>query len=73
MRLFNGISDWRAARKEKWISKMESQGKCPDCRGYGIEPLPMTDMGFTQIFDCPSCNGSGLYSDWAEAMQQEIE
>ncbi|MFC4617643.1 methionine aminopeptidase [Camelliibacillus cellulosilyticus] len=66
MNVFNAYSNWRAGRQEKHRSKMEALGKCPDCRGRGF--LTLYDYEYAAPFDCPSCDGSGLYSDW-EAKQ----
>jgi DnaJ-class molecular chaperone len=71
MGLFNAISVWKQANDEKRISKMESQGTCPDCHGRGFSPLFSEFVDFTAyVDDCHSCNGSGLFSAWAETKQR---
>ncbi|WP_146811815.1 MULTISPECIES: methionine aminopeptidase [Aneurinibacillus] len=66
MRLFNVLFEWKAALYEKKIAKMQAQGKCPDCNGIGANPLIMHEFAYIDRYDCPGCNGSGLFSDWAK-------
>jgi len=67
MRIFNSINQWNKERMEKKISTMQAQGKCPTCSGRGIDyPLGFHDFYYPSVMDCPGCNGSGLFSDWAE-------
>jgi DnaJ-class molecular chaperone len=74
MGLFNAISEWRQANYEKKITKMRSQGTCPDCYGRGFNSMPLSDIaGMTSyVDDCHGCNGSGLFADWAVTNQQQI-
>ncbi|WP_234396850.1 methionine aminopeptidase [Bacillus massiliglaciei] len=65
MGLFSSISAWNAARAEKHRVKMEERGFCPDCNGRGYSPFVPTEYHFSDIYDCPGCNGSGKYEDWA--------
>lgn len=65
MGLFSGISAWNANRIEKHRAKMEAKGLCPDCYGRGYSPFVPTEYHFADIDDCPGCNGSGTYADWA--------
>jgi DnaJ-class molecular chaperone len=70
MVFFNAISEWKKASHEKKISKMRSQGTCPDCRGRGFIPMFSEFVEFsTYADDCHGCNGSGLFTDWAETNQ----
>lgn len=64
MNLFQSISDWKAAKNEKHRVKMESLGKCPDCHGKGF--IPAYVEVYSPIFNCSSCNGSGMYEDWEQ-------
>ncbi|WP_246483970.1 methionine aminopeptidase [Heyndrickxia vini] len=64
--LFNTFQEWKANRYEEKIAKMESKGICPDCYGKGINSLALSEFYVTNVFDCPGCNGSGLFSDWSE-------
>lgn len=67
MQFFNTISNWKDERYEKYKARMKSQGNCPDCCGRGL--IPSTSALSTlhiAPYDCPGCNGSGLYSDWLE-------
>ncbi|GGE39833.1 hypothetical protein GCM10011391_18300 [Pullulanibacillus camelliae] len=59
---FNKFSEWNTARQEKHRSEMETLGLCPDCNGRGF--IPVSGLEYTQPFDCPGCNGTGLYSEW---------
>ncbi|WP_047153468.1 hypothetical protein [Aneurinibacillus tyrosinisolvens] len=69
MGFFNAISNWKAAKYEKKIAEMQSQGICPDCYGRGFNPLLLHEFLYTNLYDCPGCNGSGLFADWAQATQ----
>lgn len=67
MRLLQSINEWNKGRVEKKNSAMQAQGKCPTCYGRGIDyPLGFHDFYYPSVTDCPGCNGSGLYSDWAK-------
>jgi DnaJ-class molecular chaperone len=70
LRFLNALSEWKTARYEKKISEMRSQGICPDCHGKGFHSLPLNEFLYTDVYDCPGCNGSGLFSDWSETNQQ---
>lgn len=73
MGFFNALSVWKQANDEKRISKMRSQGTCPVCRGRGFNPMLSEFVAFTtHVDDCHGCNGSGLFSVWAEANQHQI-
>jgi len=50
--------------KAKKLAKMKSKDKCPDCRGNGYQAFAGSDFFITEPYDCPACNGSGLYSVW---------
>ena len=65
MGLFSGISAWNANRIEKHRTKMEEKGLCPECYGRGYTSFVPTEYHFSDIHDCPGCNGSGTYMDWA--------
>lgn len=67
--IFNTIQEWNKNRYEKRITAMELKGKCPDCNGKGINTLALNEFYVTNVYDCPGCNGSGSYSDWAENNQ----
>lgn len=71
MRFFDALREWRAARYEQNIARMREQGKCPDCRGNGISPLPLHELAYVTLYDCPGCSGSGLYADWAATNEQQ--
>lgn len=63
MGLLNSFTNWKTERYEKHLNDMQGLGKCPDCRGRGFT-IPYS--AYTTAYECPGCNGSGLYSDWAE-------
>ncbi|PTY76650.1 methionine aminopeptidase [Heyndrickxia sporothermodurans] len=63
MGIFNALSNWKTERYERHIEEMHDLGKCPDCRGRGFT-LPLN--AYAAVYECPGCNGSGLYSDWSE-------
>ncbi|ERI07488.1 hypothetical protein HMPREF0083_04432 [Aneurinibacillus aneurinilyticus ATCC 12856] len=67
---FNAISEWKTARYEKKIAEMKEQGKCPDCRGRGFNPVMLPEFYYMNNYDCPGCNGSGLFSDWAQGNER---
>jgi excinuclease UvrABC ATPase subunit len=56
------FTDWYHAYKEKHISKMKEQGKCPVCRGHGFSTITSPYTGNT--IDCHLCDGTGLYAEW---------
>jgi DnaJ-class molecular chaperone len=72
MGLMNAVDQWKMARHDKHISKMETQDKCPDCSGKGFQTYVTSSDYF--VYDnsskCPGCNGSGMYSDWADQILQ---
>ncbi|MCI1763221.1 hypothetical protein [Heyndrickxia oleronia] len=47
------------------LANMESKGFCPDCRGKGINHLALSEYYYSTSIECPGCNGSGTYTDWA--------
>lgn len=61
--MFNAISEWLDQRYKKYVNKMEEEGLCPTCRGKGFN-LSGSEYFYTASYDCASCNGSGLFSDW---------
>ncbi|PLT31887.1 methionine aminopeptidase [Peribacillus deserti] len=70
MGLFSKFSEWNHARQEKFLSEMEALGSCPDCRGRGFNSYTPNEFYYSNVYDCPGCNGSGLYSDWAESQAE---
>ncbi|MDG5786711.1 methionine aminopeptidase [Evansella sp. AB-P1] len=64
MGLFSAISEWRTQQYEKRISKMESKGICPDCRGKGFNMFANEYYYSPAYFECSGCNGSGSFQDW---------
>lgn len=69
MGLLNRFSQWQNDRYQKRVAEMQSKGLCPDCRGSGLSMLALNEFLHTNFYDCPGCNGSGLYSDWEETNQ----
>lgn len=67
-KITNKVSEWNAAQYEKKINTNRDKGTCPDCYGRGFY---IVDAFFDPT--CPSCNGSGSFSDWAETTQQQLE
>ncbi|MEB2491147.1 methionine aminopeptidase [Peribacillus frigoritolerans] len=72
MGLFNTISAWNATRIEKHRASMEEKGLCPDCYGRGYSSFVPTEYHFSDIHDCPGCNGTGAYADWAAMNGQQM-
>lgn len=68
MGLLKTFNNWRSARQENFISNMSLQNKCPDCRGkgYNIYPAASEFIPYDNTYDCPGCNGSGLFTDWSQ-------
>ncbi|RSL30873.1 methionine aminopeptidase [Salibacterium salarium] len=66
MNLWQWWSDWRTSARNNKIEAMQQQGKCPDCRGRGIQLVP-NEYYYTDPLSCPGCEGSGLFSDWENA------
>lgn len=72
MEIFNKIthkiSEWNTARNEKRININRDKGTCPDCSGKGFDPMIYSGGTFIDpnFVYCPSCNGTGSFSDWAE-------
>ncbi len=56
------IKGWYHAYKEKHVAQMKELGKCPVCHGSGFTTIPSPYTANT--FDCHTCNGTGLYSEW---------
>lgn len=72
MRWFQALSDWRTSMYEKKIAKMEQQGRCPDCRGFGYIPSMISEMnymGSLDPYECPGCQGSGQFEQWKESQE----
>ncbi|ALC81539.1 MULTISPECIES: hypothetical protein [Bacillus] len=67
MKLFTFLSDWFHAQHAKHVNKMKAEGKCPACRGTAHISFISPFEGHSVV--CPSCNGSGLYSDWEEIQE----
>ncbi|SDZ55847.1 hypothetical protein SAMN05421736_11728 [Evansella caseinilytica] len=65
MGLFSAISDWKTARYEKKVAIAKAEGKCPDCNGRGFHTIANEYMYAASYYDCPGCEGSGSYDDWA--------
>ncbi|MDC3412139.1 methionine aminopeptidase [Aquibacillus sp. 3ASR75-11] len=62
MGLFQSFSNWRAAKYQQKVANAEENGFCPDCGGQGFSTF--ANEHFYTTYDCPSCNGSGLFSEW---------
>jgi hypothetical protein len=72
MGLFSSIYTWKQASDERRITKMKAQGSCPACNGRGFNPMFTGFVGYSTYVDqCHGCNGSGLFSVWAETNHQE--
>ncbi|RXT15414.1 methionine aminopeptidase [Ammoniphilus sp. CFH 90114] len=69
MGLIQAFIDWKNANHERKVSEMGAQGKCPDCFGRGFNPVMLSGFYYTSVLDCPGCNGSGLFTDWAESKE----
>jgi len=69
MGLLSTVSNWVAARYEKNKAEMEALGLCPDCNGKGFNSFNIYEYYYTNPLDCPSCNGTGSYTDWLETNQ----
>jgi DnaJ-class molecular chaperone len=68
MGLWDAITQWQASRYEKHVSKMEAEGKCPDCYGKGFNISVVSEYAYyTDSNECPGCNGSGSFADWNSA------
>lgn len=66
----SALSNWQSQRFEKHRSKMEEQGKCPDCNGRGFA-FPSAAIDVMGPEPCPGCNGTGLYSDWVDKQDDQ--
>jgi excinuclease UvrABC ATPase subunit len=66
MGFWDGLREWQKQRYEKKVENMRMQGKCPECRGAGINFIhgPM-EYVYNDLLDCESCNGTGMFTDWA--------
>mgnify|MGYP001163251106 FL=1 len=75
MRLFHSIAQWRKAQYEKKLAKMREEGKCPVCHGHGFNYYIFSEFIHIdpQHGYCPGCNGSGLFSDWADLSQNPMD
>lgn len=69
MGLLNAFNEWRTTRQENHVSRMKENNKCPDCYGRGFLVYPANEYIYSNSFDCPGCNGSGLYNDWENISQ----
>ena len=71
----NSILEWSQANHDKKIAKMKEHGKCPDCKGVGINAFALYDyyvgFGAYDYNHCLGCNGSGSFSDWEALWQQK--
>ncbi|MBU8905943.1 hypothetical protein [Desertibacillus haloalkaliphilus] len=68
MGLFKMIKRWQEAMYKRKLVKARAKGICPDCRGFGYDPLMLQDH-FTlnaKDFDCVGCKGTGSYTEWAK-------
>lgn len=66
MGLLNAFNEWKNTRYEKHVSHMKDENKCPECYGRGFLIYPANEFVYlSNPFDCPGCNGSGLYSEWS--------
>ncbi|HJV16566.1 MAG TPA: methionine aminopeptidase [Bacillales bacterium] len=68
MGLIQSYNQWLETRHQNHIANMQSQGKCPDCNGRGFTVYPYNEFAYYSSFECPGCQGSGLFSAW-EQMQ----
>ncbi|XJZ28756.1 methionine aminopeptidase [Bacillota bacterium Lsc_1132] len=66
MGLVNSYNQWKENRQQNFLNKMKDQGKCPDCYGKGYTVYPYNEFAYFNSFECPGCQGSGLYSDWEQ-------
>lgn len=67
MGLLDAYQNWKESRYENHVNNMKSQNKCPDCYGKGFHSFPVNEfVYYSNPYDCPGCNGSGLYSDWEQ-------
>lgn len=67
MGLFSKLVQWREDRYEKRVADMQVKGLCPDCRGSGLSTLALNEFLHTNFYDCPGCNGTGLFSEWEDS------
>ncbi len=67
--LFNQVNSWMKARNERRLADMEAKGICPDCYGKGYNTYALNEFTYSNLYDCPGCSGSGLYTDWAQNNQ----
>ncbi|HJV44743.1 MAG TPA: methionine aminopeptidase [Bacillota bacterium] len=66
MGIWDGFREWRKDRYEKKIETMRLQGKCPECQGTGLTNFyGVMEPIYTDQLDCESCNGTGMFADWA--------
>lgn len=63
--LFNVITNWSAKRIEKKVANMKVHGICPDCSGSGVQMFTF-DHIYINPDQCPGCDGSGAFEDWAK-------
>lgn len=67
--IFNQVTSWMAAQNERRKAEMEAKGICPDCYGKGYNIYALNEFTYSNLYDCPGCNGSGQYSDWFDNNQ----
>ncbi|MFE8702170.1 methionine aminopeptidase [Cytobacillus sp. FJAT-54145] len=69
MGLIDAFNEWISSRYENHISKMELENRCPDCYGKGFQLYPhaIELVPYDGLYDCPSCNGSGLFTNAYDA------
>lgn len=61
------VSEWLSLWEAKNIAEMEALDSCPDCKGKGFHFFVSNEFAFnSSVYDCPGCNGSGLFTDWSE-------
>jgi DnaJ-class molecular chaperone len=67
MGLLNAYNQWKENKYQNFVSNMKYQGKCPDCHGRGYTVYPYNEFAYFNSYECPGCQGSGLYQDWEQA------
>lgn len=55
------FSNWQMAK----MAKYEEKNLCPDCKGRGIHYFAGSEFYFGEPIQCSGCNGTGLYTEWA--------
>lgn len=54
--------------KEKQMAIMQMTNRCPDCKGKGIHYFVGAEYFVGAPMNCPSCNGTGLYTEWENSI-----